>query len=219
MKMPPIGVANLVNDSIASAPRERRDYLGLSQVGEPCERKLWYSYNNYPAEPPSPKALRIFELGHKIEDIVVDMLRGAGLLVHGQQVSVSLYDGKVKGHIDGIIEGLPESSKPHLLEIKSANDKRFKEMVKHGVEKTNPTYWGQVHSYMKLTSHDNCLFVAYNKNTSELYFERIKFDAIEAQYQISKAKRVVTSDQPLEKNESFKCRFCDYKEICDEQKD
>ena len=49
-------------DSINVAPDEVRNYIGASQIGSECYRKIWYEYNKYPGTPITHKILRTFEL-------------------------------------------------------------------------------------------------------------------------------------------------------------
>ncbi len=45
-----------------------------------------------------------------------------------------------------------------------------------GVEKSKPIYWAQCQIGMHLAGLDRCYFFAVNKNTDEMYGERIKLN-------------------------------------------
>ena len=80
-------VADLANAEIdaglqagyrATAPRT---YLGGSRLGHPCERALQFEYGMRPrtrAPPFDGRTLRIFAIGHALEDSAAAWLRGAG---------------------------------------------------------------------------------------------------------------------------------------------
>lgn len=226
MLLPKLGTARLVDQAIMTEARKKptRNYLGMSEIGEPCMRKLWYSYRDPDKVIDDPRTQRIFELGNILEIAVVKLLREAGFTVYdidpetNKEYRVSDLDDKYGGGIDGIILGLPESKKPHLLEIKSASNKRYKILVKHGYEAWSPTYKAQIHSYMHYFKLDRCLVVVYNKETSEMYYERIAVDPFEAEVAKQKAVMVMGSDKPLEreyrKKSFYLCGWCKYKEEC-----
>ena len=168
-----------VLDAMYEARETPRTWLGLSEIGNPCMRYLWYRHHGFSVAPAQGRTLRLFNLGNVIEAHLIEDLRSAGYMVTCQQCTVEFSDNGtvLLGHIDGIIEGLPESSKPHLLEIKTAGDKSFKELVKaRSYEKWNPKYKAQIHAYMIGLKLKRCLSVVYNKNTSEIYSERIRLD-------------------------------------------
>ena len=65
----------------AEALKPRRAYIGASSLGDECSRKIQYRYLDAPIDPDKkfpPKTLRIFSLGHIIEDEMVKLLRQAG---------------------------------------------------------------------------------------------------------------------------------------------
>lgn len=228
MKIPPLGTHALIDEALTKemeAEKSGRGYLGYSEVGDPCERKLFFSFHDK-EKVFEPRIKRIFEIGHILEDYAVELLRRSGLSVWNvnpetsEQYRVRHPDYPISGGMDGVVKGLPESDRPHLLEIKTANNNRFKQFVKHGVQKTEVKYWSQVHSYMKHFKLDRCLFMVINKNDSDLYFERIPFDPFEAEVADQKAIRVVTAekaedlDRIAKKRTDFKCKWCKYKEKC-----
>lgn len=219
MKM---GTAKLVDDAIVAnaEAKDKRTYMGASILGTECDRALWYKFK-HPTTVDDARVLRIFELGHRIEDIIIADLRLAGITVftHGEDgEQFGFTDGVIAGHCDGVLTGLPESTKPHLFEAKSANDKRFKEFVKKGCVGVSQEYLVQCQVYMLKFDLENCLFVVYNKNTSEYYFERIKLNKPMAEMFINRGKDIAEmEDEPKRKygkSTFFKCRFCNYNERC-----
>jgi hypothetical protein len=71
---------------------------------------------------------------------------------------------------------------------------------------------------MHLGDMDRCYFFAVNKNTDEMYGERIKRDKAVGNLLVSKAKNIIFSDTPPAKlNEDpsyWQCRFCSYFAVC-----
>ena len=227
--MPPVGTHKLIMDSLQKRidSQKPRSYMGASGLGTSCDRQLWYSYhqpkNDYP-----PRVQMIFDLGNNIEDYVIWLLREAGFTIYEKDSSGEQFgfvDGFIAGHIDGVIVGLPESAKPHLLEVKSANDKRFKDFQKKGCKAVEPKYWGQCHTYMLKMKLEKSLFIVMNKNTCELYIERITLDENYANSLLLRGEELVAEESEnnvkrrYKKSTSFGCKFCSWKEECwkDEQ--
>lgn len=197
-----------------------RPHLGASQIGAQCERALWYSYHHCKLPAFSGRMLRLFETGKREEERIIRELRQAGVYVRdfgndGGQIRFEMFGGKFAGSIDGMVLGIPEAPKTeHLLEIKTANDKSYKEMLKKGVEHSKPLHYAQMQVYMGAMDLKRALYVVVNKNTDEIYTERIEFDNRVYKLLLEKAERIVTSDTPLERNESFECKWCEFQKIC-----
>lgn len=199
-------------------PRSR---LGLSEVGHKCDRYLWYAHRNTPALPPSGRMLRLFRLGEMIEEQVITDLISAGLTVHSRQKEkmLELNSIQIVGHIDGIIEGLLESSKPHLLEIKSSNNKRFNQLFKLGsYEKWDEKYKAQIHVYMLALKLTRCLVWVENKDSSTSYTERIKLDKAYALMVLEKAFTAISATmappRTCPKPDWFEAKMCKYQKVC-----
>jgi CRISPR/Cas system-associated exonuclease Cas4 (RecB family) len=202
--------------AIANSKAPRR-YLGCSSIGEECDRKIWYSFHE-PIRVMDPRIHRIFDLGHLLESYCISMLKHAGYEVYHDDGSgqYGFIDEEVAGHIDAVIniDGLA-----YLLEIKTANDKRFAEMVKNGVAISDPVYYVQMQTYMKYMELDQAIFMAINKNTSALHMEIVKYEKIKADYAINRGKEIVrgAKEEAQRKYSSkafYKCKFCNYKDVC-----
>src|SRR3954463_2765496 len=108
-RAPGIGVA--VNDAIdrALGIRNRaqppRRYVSTSGLGRECLRQIQYDYLAVPKDEGrefEPYTLRIFEAGHRAEDIIAAWLRAAGFDLHtkrsdGTQFGFSSLDGRFRG--------------------------------------------------------------------------------------------------------------------------
>jgi len=197
-----------------------RARLGLSEAGHKCNRFLWYAHHAAPQIPPDGRVLRLFRLGELIEDQAISDLRDAGFILHSQQKEVKIEDGDITllGHIDGIIEGLKESAKPHLLECKSANEKSFKALRKSGYEAWNEKYKAQIHIYMTLLKLDRCLVWVENKNDSSIYTERINVNKDFAVKTLERVFKSIRQDDPPERScpsmSWYEAKWCRYREVC-----
>lgn len=209
----------------------RREYVGASAIGDECLRKIQFGYLNVPPDEGrmNGKTLRIFNIGHRFEDILAEWLRDAGFILEtvdpstGKQFGFSVMGGKGKGHLDGILRGGPVPlAYPALWECKALNEKGWQDVKKRGLAIAKPMYAAQVaidQAYLDLTSP--ALFTALNKNTEELHHELIPFDKALAQAMSDKMALIVQAtkaEQLLPRAYSapdhFMCRFCDYAEKC-----
>tara|TARA_R110002012_G_scaffold1954_3_gene9321 strand:+ start:1329 stop:2120 length:792 start_codon:yes stop_codon:yes gene_type:complete len=230
-------ISDVIDKSIVdnNKKRPRRKYLGGSSLGEECSRKIQYRYMG--TEPDrekefNAKTLRIFQFGHEIEDMKAEWIKQSGFDLRtvdkqGEQFGFSIADDQIKGHIDGVIcAGPVELQYPMLWECKSANDKKFKEFVRVGVAKANPTYAAQIavyQAYMDL--HENpALFTVMNKNTSEIYYELVPFDKALAQKISDKGVQILTATKASEmlpriahNRDYFSCKWCEFNNTCWEQ--
>lgn len=201
-----------------------RPHLGGSQIGHECKRALWYQFRHMDRATFDGRVLRLFETGDREEARLVANLRAVGVTVWdrdpetGKQVRFTAHDGHFALSLDGVGEGFKESSQPHTLEFKTMNDKNFRAMEKDGCQKSKPIYWAQCQVGMHLAGLERCAFIAVNKNTDDIYMERIRYDLAEALQLIAKAGEVIWSDKPpdrLSNDPSFwQCKFCDYHSIC-----
>lgn len=202
-----------------------RPYLGMSQLGDECWRKLWYSFRFCAEKTISAKLNRIFQTGHRQEHWIVQDLQSIGIETwntEDDQYEFSCVSGHCLGHGDGFCKNVPEAPKTeHLLEFKTANDKKFKEFVKKGCKDTNYTYYCQQIIYMHFKEITRSLFIVYNKNDSSYYIERIRHDPELAKELIRKAEDIITSEDVNEfkrignNDPSFyKCAWCDFRDVC-----
>ena len=160
-----------------------RGHMGLSSICDEDMRMTWLRFRWSLPDDLTPRTRRIFRLGNIIEDEVIALLRaipGVELLDRdpktGEQLRFSEYGDHVGGSMDGVIKGIPEAPLTwHVFECKSAKQSQFTALMKAGsIKAWSPTYHGQAQNYMGASSLERALFAVYNKDTSEIYFERIK---------------------------------------------
>ncbi|MFN4287453.1 MAG: hypothetical protein ACK4E3_03010 [Brevundimonas sp.] len=219
-----------------------RDYLGGSRLGHACERALQFEFTATPMDDGQEftgQALRIFAIGHALEDLAVTWLRRAGFDLYtrkgnrsdGGQFGFSAAGGRIRGHVDGIIATGPEGfglAVPALWECKTMNAKNWRACVKDGVTKSKPVYAAQIalyQAYMEGTvpglSAAPAVFTAINKDTAELHHELVPFDADLAQRMSDRGVRILQATDAGEllpriaaNRDFFECRFCPWAERC-----
>jgi hypothetical protein len=201
-------------------PREKkRDYIGASQIGSPCMRQTWYEVNGELGLPVPPKLQRTFEIGKRLEGLVISVLEEAGFsLIKPDEFNHYLdqFDKDVeffRGHCDAILVE-PNA----ILEIKTANDSSFNLFVKKGLKSWSPRYYSQLQAYMGMSEINLGNLICINKDTSELHDEFIKFDP--SFYEEMKQKAISIKEslvEPPKVNNSpyfFLCRMCKFREEC-----
>lgn len=228
--------AALAKDREGQAPRT---YLGASRLGVACERALQYEYLRTPVDPGREipgRILRVFEVGHALEDVAIRWLRLAGFDLYtrkanGGQFGFSVAGGRIQGHVDGVINAAPSElglQCPSLWECKTMHDKSWRDTVKHGVARSKPVYAAQMaiyQAYMEATvpgvSRNPALFTAINKDSQEIWFELVPFDGGLAQRMSDRAVRVISASESGEllprhatTPTHVECKFCSWQDRC-----
>lgn len=212
----------------AAKPDGERAYLGASELGRPCERRLWYAFR-WAGEPEafSGRMRRLFATGEMQEHRLLDDLEDIGCHVERKNPStddqwgIVFAGGHGGGHLDAEASGIPGGgAKVHVVECKTHNAKSFAELVKHGVQVAKPQHFAQMQTYMHFRKRDRALYLAVNKDTEDLYAERVHYDAVAALQLEAKAERIVAADSPparLSNNPDFyECRSCPARPVCHE---
>lgn len=218
------------------AAQTPRQYLGGSYIGDDCERKIQYQYALTPVDAGKDfpaHILRVFERGHRTEDMVAEWLRDAGFTLKtegadGRQFGFISAGGKFKGHADGVLldfhgEGGAPCTFPALWENKCLNTKTWAKVLEHGVRKVKPVYYGQLALYqhhLALTDHP-AVFTFVNADTMQLGVELVPFDPLECQRLIDRAARVIQATDAGDQlprctsdPDHFACKFCSFAQRC-----
>lgn len=180
----------------------RSNRLGAGSIGDACDRNLWDAFRwLFPSETIDGQKASIFKTGDLWEKRIVGMMREAGIVVHdrdattGKQFTRTFCGGHGVCKADGIAENLPEAPKtPHLLEIKSHKESSFLELLKDGV-RSKPAHYAQVQAGMDMLGLTRAIYLAVNKNTDQLYAERVELDVLFCARLMTRAERIVTSDR------------------------
>ena len=212
-------IPRMIYDAVKAHSSDwRRPHLGASMIGKDCKRELWYSFRWAKAPDFDGRLLRLFETGNRFEDRIVEELQLIGIVVSDRQKYIDTGVNHFSGSIDGIAEGFPESNGLHLVEFKTHATKSWTALPAQGVKLAKPQHWLQMHVYMGALELKRAYYIAVNKDTDQLYAERVKYD--EAVYAEARAKaaEVITAATPparIEDNPArFACRFCNYRTMC-----
>ena len=234
-------IGDLIDAALLAERQQQtpRNYLGASRLGVACERALQYEYLHTAPDPGRDfpgRVLRVFEVGHALEDLAIRWLRRAGFELYtqkatGGQFGFSVAGGRIQGHVDGVINGAPASlgmNFPALWECKTMNDKSWRDTVKQGVAKSKPVYAAQMaiyQAYMESAipgiSRNPALFTAINKDSQEIWFELVPFDGGLAQRMSDRAVNVIAATEAGEQlprhtttPTHFECKWCAWQDRC-----
>lgn len=211
-----------------------RPYLGMSEIGRPCERALWYGFRW--CSPPQWEAavLKRFEDGHRGEDLQAERLRlVVGIELHTQDPRTSrqfgYHDlgGHLRGHMDGAIRGLLQAPATwHVWEHKQTDDKKQaalgKAKAEHG-EKAALAAWDAVYHaqavlYMRFAGMSRHYLTCASPGGRHTISVRTNADPQAAQALLAKARRIITSQVPLarlsDRPDWYQCQWCPHHALC-----
>lgn len=221
-------VAQIYQSYEDGAETGNRPHLGASLIGHACERFLWMTFRWVDDKKFSGRMLRLFKAGNDFEPRIVAELRRIGVEVHdqapdGKQWRVTSLGGHFGGSMDGAARGFPEAPKTWAVtEFKTHNAKSFKALLEDGVQKSKPQHYAQMQIYMGETGMERAMYIAENKDTSELYCEWVHFDAVEYAKLKARAERVINANEPPLRCSNdpswFVCKMCDFHEHCHGEK-
>jgi hypothetical protein len=196
-------------------------------LGRECERELWYIFRWATKATHIGRMLRLFARGDLEETRLIEDLRRIGVTVldldpdTGRQWKVRTLGDHLGGSMDAVALGIPEAPKTwHLCEFKTHNAKSFAKLQKEGVQRAKPEHYAQMQVYMHLASLERALYLACNKDTDELYQERVRYDQAAALRLVEKGRRIIfAARSPARISEdpaAFACRWCDQRAVCHE---
>ncbi|MDD2318311.1 MAG: hypothetical protein PHD57_13315, partial [Desulfobacterales bacterium] len=109
-------------------------------------------------------------------------------------------------------------TKRHILECKTHSLKSFNDLVKNGVQTSQPKHWSQMQIYMAGSGIDRALYFAVCKDNDGIYTERVRYDADAAQRMIERGKRITLADRmppPISTDSTwYQCKFCPAHDFC-----
>jgi len=229
-------ITEFLSTSIANVAEARfsqaqvpRDYLSLSGIGTPCDRKLWYKINQTESsEPLSPEALGTFFYGDLIEALVLSLAKAAGHTVEGMQDRVSVFG--ISGQRDAVIDGV-------TVDVKSASKYGFEKFRSHNLRDDDPFgYISQLSSYVYAGKDDPLVknkkegaFLVVQKDRFKLCLDRYDFteELDGKEEEIKRVKEMVSGSipedrlQPVPQSKtsantqlSTTCGYCDFRKVC-----
>lgn len=201
-----------------------RPYLGASVLGHECDAYLWYLFRWCVRRTFPGRLYRLFETGDIAEQRFVYELREIGCTVHdrdaqGDQIAVQAHAGHMSGHLDAAILGLPEAPKTwHVGEFKTHNNRSFRDLKAKGVAASKPMHYAQMQLYMGLTKMKRACYLAMNKDTDELWSERVRYVPDDFNALLARAKRIIEATQPparcAGRSDDYRCKFCEAYDLC-----
>lgn len=219
----------------AAQERRTRPYLGMSALGNPCERALWYGFRWSAQAAHSAATLKRFEDGHTGEDVQADRLRMvAGIELHthqpdGRQFGFEICGGHAKGHMDGAIRGLLQAPQTfHVWEHKQVGEDKFKKLAKlkadpavgekAALKAWNEVYYAQALLYMRCSGMERHYLTCATPGGRDTLSVRTDADNAAADALFAKAQRIIDAPEPppgISADPSFYlCRWCDYHDHC-----
>ncbi len=212
-------LVKIINDAILNqCEDEHRKYIGASQIGRPCGRETWYRYHGIAGTPISAKLRTTFEIGHRLESMLLDYIEMSGIDVERPSESnnyLFCQDPEIlvfQGHMDAIL------NKDYVLDIKTAKNSSFNQFTEHGLKKWSPAYYSQMQSYMGMTGLHEAVLLAINKDTSQMHEEWVEYDDYEYSQLRMRALAISSLDEPPARINVnpiyYVCRMCQFKTIC-----
>ena len=138
-------IANLIVSRLTKSEDKRG--LRMSNVGSPCDRKLWYEVNQKEGgEPLRGDTLLKFMYGDVIEELLLLLAEVSGHSVEGRQETLEI--AGIEGHRDAVIDGV-------TVDVKSANTYGFAKFRDHKLDSDDPFgYRDQLQSYVHAGQKD-----------------------------------------------------------------
>lgn len=214
-------VEKLIEDPLhTEAPRK---YLGLSGIGHPCKRAIWYAFRMYlPPKQITQREKRLYGRGHREEPIIIADLKKIGVELINTQDECSTCSGHVKGHLDAVLKKVPglKKYKKVLGEFKTSKTKYFLDLVRRqSVKKAFQSHYDQMQAYMHLFKIKAALYICVNKEDDSRYYEIVKYDKGYCKILMEKAEDIVLSEKPpyrLGNSSYYRCgpKWCEYRKLC-----
>ncbi len=181
-----------------AAERAPTTRIGAHNVGQ-CVRKLWYTVHEYPSvDALSGRALRVFDMGNRVEDAILDFLVSADVAhIRGVRDQDAVYVDELGGRV--VPDFMFEHEGEQIVgEIKSMSDFAFDRAERGQID---DQYLWQVEVYMRAFDTQRALLIAYRKETShlaEVLVERSdeRWEAIKAAVQTARGDAV--PDRPYQ---------------------
>lgn len=211
-----------------------RHYLGASQIGEECWRKLFYSFRKAAHRTFSAKGIKSIQDGYDQEDKTIERLRALPFLElineeeNGEQIGFKKIHDHFRGHCDGVIRGLRQAPLTwHVFEHKSVNETKFKKLQKlieevgekKALEQWDEIYYAQAQIYMHCFNLKRHYTVVSTPGGRDHVSCRTNYKQKAAEILLNKAKTIIFDNWILPagistKREFFKCKWCECSPLC-----
>jgi len=162
-----------------SGHQDQRSYIGLSGIGD-CDAVIYDRYFNGSGMWSVGEHLRS-KLSFEIEEKLIERLGDLGVYRGGE--TISLYDGLVQGHTDGLIEGRD------ILEIKTVP---LEAHIPDRGKLPNRVFY-QVQAYLHFLKREWCHVVYVARDTGMVYVAGIGYKPDHGSHLADKVRRMATA--------------------------
>lgn len=206
-----------------------RTYMGMSGMGDPCDRRIWLRFRWAFKETHAITSLLAFDDGHTQEHVMIKRLKDAGFNVtdkqDGKQIALADFGGHFRGNMDGIISGLVNApTKIHVYEHKSTNQTSFNKLVKlintlgekNALQAWKPDYYAQGILYMGYYGTDRHYMTVSTPGGRDFVGLRTELDMEHFLRLKAKGERLIFAERPPAKFEpdDWRCGMCNMRELC-----
>lgn len=210
--------------------REHHSGWGLSQIGS-CETQLVLYDLGFVPDPINARTQRLFKLGNKIEELMIEEYQARGITIAERQRKV-MWGGK-----NGRIDGLLLNHDMFLWECKSMRSGGFTKLLKQGID-AYPHYFQQAVAYTRGLALQKVYvrgiyFTVMNKDTQDVW-QSIEYPDFQTEIALEwKVRRIhkavntivrmtwVDGDQVFDLIKEFTpptkqwlCNYCGFKRYC-----
>lgn len=214
-------IATTVGDALGRS--EDPPSLRMSNLGTPCDRKLWYSINKPHLKEKIPAYARIkFLYGHILESLLLFFAKRSGHDVQGRQDELNI--GGIKGHRDAVIDG-------RTVDVKSATTASFKKFREHGLREDDPFgYLDQISAYWYADNgnvDDKVSFLAIDKQLGHIVLDTYEPNGTDYDALVEAKKEMLSNDTPParayedepqgasgNRKLGTNCAYCEFKQTC-----
>lgn len=211
-----------------------RPYLGMSGIGHPCAKKVWYDFRWTTTRRMKASSIRAIQDGFAGEDVMAERLRkvkGVKLMTvdpnTGRQFGFVGAGGHFKGHLDGAIIGILEAPKTwHVWEHKQVNETKFNKLKKlvlelgekNALEKWDETYFAQAQCYMGYSEMTRHFLTVCSPGGRDYTSVRTEFSSSVFKSIVDKAQWIIAQATPPDGISTdaswYECKWCDHKDVC-----
>ena len=208
-----------------------KSYLRMSNLGQPCSRKLWYSLQEWTGEHKetlAPYAKNKFLFGDLVECWTLGLIKASGHKLEGLQDSMTI--AGISGSRDCVIDGM-------TADIKSASTMSMNKFKDNGLIDNDPFgYLSQLSSYVAaakddpiVTNKTHGVFVAVDKQFGHVEVDVYDLSSyVNGKVEEVEAKKAMVkqpdpparafTDVPDGKSGNMKlgtnCSYCEFKKVC-----
>jgi len=219
-----IPIQNIINQAVRSRKRKKKEITSwhISKIGS-CMRGTYLERLGVkPNKEIDDRTLRVFDLGNKVEDWVVDLISSQDGVKIETQTRVEDKKLGVSGYSDVIIKYKGDRV---LYEIKSKNSRAFSWMDKKG-EGANRHHEYQTWMYLRLLgiekgniiyiSKDDMRVLEYPVLLSNESLEQEVMSWLNSMNKAWKSKDISLLDLP--EKDSWQAKYCRFHKTCKGQK-